>query len=400
MKHPLKCPNCDEYRYIEYEGVRFEDEKTDRGFGVSIPMFKCRACGQFESILPQEPFMKFMDEIMPSIHPGEFFDMPLKFIFSKLDSEKRFKQFDNLEFNYDPRDNYLIPGLYREWDDGYLTPVFFDKDLLLYYNNHPDYSVKLTSFSSGNIYYKGKSMFEWGFGINRNGKIFKWLGDLNKDFRSKKMKAHLKRFQASNIPSDHDVVSKFYLSQNPFSISDAFQTSDNESRLFYLLNKFSIQIKNDYGIELTKIDIDKLSDYYRSPILEDREQIFNAYLSLNKYLIENLQEEDLRNVLQKSGLNKNDFEQNGKKIGSLKLFTLLIGKVLGEDNPEEMISPLFVLNDLRQLHSHLSKSSFNEKYKSCKKRLNLSSKASDIVVFRALVSSIIVLFQKLVNNIE
>ena len=75
-------------------------------------------------------------------------------------------------------------------------------------------------------------MFERGFGINRYGKLFKWLGDLDRDFKEENMKPHLKRFQASNVPSDHEIVSKFYLSQNPFSPSDAFQSSDNETRLF------------------------------------------------------------------------------------------------------------------------------------------------------------------------
>lgn len=147
MKHPLKCSNCEEYRFIEYEGVRFEDPEQKKGFGVKIPFFVCKNCDQRESILPRDSFLKFRDEMLPSIKDGAFFDMPLKYIFSKLDSEKRYKQFDHLEFKYDPRDHYVIPGLYRDCDDGYLTPVFFDKDLLLYYNGHPDYSVKFTSFS-------------------------------------------------------------------------------------------------------------------------------------------------------------------------------------------------------------------------------------------------------------
>lgn len=260
MAHPLKCPKCGEYRFIEYEGIRFEDEDKKKGFSVKMPIFKCNSCGQFESILPQEQCVKFKDEMMPSIHEGEFFDMPLKYIFSKIDPDRRFKHFDHLQFEYDPRDNYLIPGLYREWDDGYLTPVFFDKDLLLYYNNHPDFSVKLTSFSGGEIYCKGEPMFEWGFGINRNGKIFKWLGDLDRDFKDESMKPHLKRFQASNVTSDHDIVSKFYLSQNPFSPSDAFQASDNETRLFRLKNDFNNQIKQDYGVEISKVDVEQLSE--------------------------------------------------------------------------------------------------------------------------------------------
>ena len=34
MEHPLKCPNCKTYRYIEYKGVRFEEAKKKKGFEV------------------------------------------------------------------------------------------------------------------------------------------------------------------------------------------------------------------------------------------------------------------------------------------------------------------------------------------------------------------------------
>jgi hypothetical protein len=286
MRHPLKCPKCGEFRYIEYEGVRFEDDKVKRGFGVKIPFFFCRSCGGRESILPEEQFLKFKADILPAINEGEFIDMSLKYIFSKLDPDRKFRHFDHLEFQYDPRDHYIIPGLYREWDDGYLTPVFFNRDLLLYYNGHPDYSVKLTSFSSGNIYFKGEAMFEHGFGINRNGKIFKWLGDLDKDFKDESMKSHLKRFQASNVPSDHDIASKFYLSESPFSPSDVFQSSDNETKLFSLKNDFNLEMQNKFGVEFTKVDIEQLAEYYKSPVMEDRDQIFSSYLSLNKYFVQ------------------------------------------------------------------------------------------------------------------
>ncbi|MEY2921557.1 MAG: hypothetical protein RL108_166 [Bacteroidota bacterium] len=398
MNHPLKCPNCSDYRYIEFEGVRFEDPKAKKGFDVKIPFFVCKTCGKRESILPLDRFLNFRDEMLPSIHEGEFFDMPLKYIFSKLDSEKRFKHFDHLDFQYDPRDNYIIPGLYREWDDGYLTPVFFDKDLLLYYNGHPDYTVKFTSFSSCNIYFKGESMFEWGFGINRYGKLFKWLGDLDKDFKDESMKSHLKRFQASNTPSEHEIVSKFYLSQNPFSPSDAFQSSDNEIRLFSLKNDFNKEIREKFGVELTKFDIVQLAEYFKPPILEEREQIFSAFLSLNKYFIENLHEQSLREILLKSGLKEEELQKEGKKLGTLKLFNLFIKYGLKKENAENMVSPLYVLNDLRQLHGHLSDTSFEKRYNSCKERLAIPLTSTDLDVFKTLVTSIILLYQSLIDK--
>ncbi|MGY6396173.1 hypothetical protein, partial [Vibrio parahaemolyticus] len=79
----------------------------------------------------------------------------------------------------------------------------------------------------------------------------------------------------SNVPSDHEVFSKFYLSQNPYSPNDAFQNSDNETRLFYLKNQFNSEIRDKFGIDLTKVDVTKLSEYYKPPIMEEREQVFS-----------------------------------------------------------------------------------------------------------------------------
>jgi len=395
MEHPLKCPNCSEYMYIEFHGTRFEE--GNKGFGVKLPVTKCRACGYRKCLVSKEQCLKFQDDIMPSIKEGKFHDVSLKYFFSKLDAEKRIPEYEHLGFTYDLCDYHLIPGLWREWDDYYLTPVFFDKDVLLYYNNHPDYSVQLDSFSSGNIYLKGESLFAWGFGINRSGKIFKWLGDLNDDFKSEKMKPHLKRFQASNIPSDHDIVSKFYFSQTPFSLTDAFQESDNENKLFELKNLFDEKMKSSFGVCISKLNIEDISDFYKHPILEERNQIFEAYLSLNKFLIENLQEAELRKFLLQAGIPPSELKKEGKKIGSLKLLGLAIIQLLKIQNSDEIIAPLFVLNDLRQLHGHLSKGSFTPKYLSCKNRLGANEGTGDFDFYEIVITALIQFYSQILT---
>lgn len=391
MKHPLQCPECGDFRYIEYIGIRFEEE--NKGFGVKLPSFQCKSCGQHNLRVPYDQLVKFKEDIMPTIDEGEFIDMELKFIFSKLDPQRKFTHYDHLDFDYDSRDYYVIPGLYRENDDGYLTPVFFDKDVLLYYNNHPDYSVKLYSFSSGNIYYKGEEMFKWGFGINRSGKIFMWLGDLSEDFEEDETKSHLKRFQASNVPSDHDLVSKFYFSQNPFSTKDAFQKSDNEYKLFRQKEEFEHRIKSKMQVNLSKLDIDAVLAYYKHPILDDRNQIFEAYLKLDKLLIENIEQTEIRKYLLANGLSKTDLEKDGKPFRSLKLFTVFIEGILKQENADEIVTPLFVLNDLRQLHGHLSNTSFDKRYASCKERLGSSNDVTDLDFFMVVVTSLIKMYQ-------
>lgn len=205
------------------------------------------------------------------------------------------------------------------------------------------------------------------------------------------MKLHLKRFQASNIESDHDVYSKFYLSQIPYSVEDAFQGSDNEYQIFKLKNAFDKVFKDEFSLEFSKLDIGSLSEYYKQPMIEERHQIFNAYGNLDKYLVENIRKNELKQVILRSGVSENEL----KDLGSLKLFEKFMEHVLKIQNFKIVISPLYVLNDLRQLQSHLAIDSFDKKYNSCKERLKLDSSASDFAVYYELNKKIIEMFETL-----
>ncbi|GGF49721.1 hypothetical protein GCM10011339_42890 [Echinicola rosea] len=47
-KHPLIYSNCEEYSFIEYEGVRFEDPEQKKGFEVKTLSQKvCKLKFQF-----------------------------------------------------------------------------------------------------------------------------------------------------------------------------------------------------------------------------------------------------------------------------------------------------------------------------------------------------------------
>lgn len=386
--NPLKCPDCSDYRSLVIKFVRFK--KDNKGVDYNVPFFECKNCGNSEPRNTLEQWEERAEKDRQELEDGKYVQMAFEY------ENKSFVHYDHLELKYDSSDYYLIPGLTSPGDDGFLTPVFFDKDLLLYYNGHPDYSVRLFSFSSGNIFFKGEPLFRWGFGINRNGKIFKWLGDLNEDFEEEEMKPHLKRFQASNIDSDHDIYSKFYLSQIPSSPSDAFQDSDNEYRLFSLKNSFEAQIVKEQGITLSKLDINNLSEYYRHPILEDRHQIFSSFLSLNKYLIENIQQDELKKSLKKNGKSKKDL----RELRSLKLFGLYLKDVLKIDEYSSTITPFYVLYDLRQLHGHLSEGSFEKSYTYCKERLGLDKSVSDFEVYKELVKKLIEMYEILIEKIN
>ena len=386
FKNPLICPDCNEYRYLSIEGARLE--KDNKKVGFKMPSLKCVNCGNVQHKYDLEYYESIAEKYFEKLKENEFTAFKFEY------EDKKFPQYDYLGFDYRSEDYYLIPGLERDFEIGFLTPVFFNKDLLLYYNSHPNYSVKLTSFSSGNIYLNGEPFLPYGFGINRNGLIFIWLGDLDKTFKDNKYTSDLQRFKASNTKSDGDIFSKFYLSQLPTSLEDAFQDADNETKIFKLFDKLNDLIFTKINIKISVINIDLLSEIYRPPILEDKIQIFNTYLSLNKYLIENLKTNELKKELIKSGVEKKKI----KSLGSLKTFEMFLEKVFLIKNISKYISPLYVLNDLRQLESHISSESSEDKYNFCKERLNLDISTSDFNVYLALIKEIMNFYNIIINE--
>ena len=59
--------------------------------------------------------------------------------------------FTQVTFIYDSDDYKYFPGLKREFDEGFLTPVFFNKEVLLKYDSSPTYRLSFASTTYGEI---------------------------------------------------------------------------------------------------------------------------------------------------------------------------------------------------------------------------------------------------------
>jgi len=212
---PLHCPNCKDYQFLIFKKMGFQEKV--RGVGYNLPFLECRNCNQTNSVIPKKEIDESAKKQLLEIKKG-YFHISIK------GENSKFENYDSFGFKYDGRDYFYLPGLWRSWNEGFLAPVFFNRDLLLYYNNHPDYRVVLDSFSNVRIERKNGSFPSRGLGINRNGNIFCWLGDLHKFFSEPENNNELHRFLASNIDSDHDVVSDYYFNQ----IEANWTESDNE----------------------------------------------------------------------------------------------------------------------------------------------------------------------------
>jgi hypothetical protein len=392
QKNPLRCPDCDNYRYLEFKGVRFPNES--KVIGMKIPVFKCINCNT------SVPVVLFPKLIIDNVEEVEkYYNDIAELQFKDLKEgemvalksaveDKTFQQFNTVGFKYDSRDYYHIPGLFREWNEGFLTPVFFNKELLLYYNSHSDFKVKFASTSRFHIITNsGDSIIRQGFGINRKGKIICWLGDLEEGLRGDENEFHRKLFLAFNIGSDHDIVSDYYFNQ----IEANFTSSDNETGIFNCRNQFDQEILDSLGYEMTQLDIENLIDEYRHPVINELGQIENSYVKLNSLLIESLNVRELKKALIEFGVEPDTI----KGLKGLKLFEKFIEYVMKIENASEIVSPLFVLYDLRLLAGHIKDSNYDTNYKSCKDRLQLEKGATDLDVHQHLCRNLIEMYKKL-----
>jgi|GEM_PF-6434800 len=392
-KNPLRCPICDEYRFLNIKGV-FSKEGTKK-VGMKIPFLDCKKCKTSISFAPhlnsnnqreeaKTYYKSIFKKELATLKPGEVCTLKSRF------EKKKFNHLDSLGFKYDSLDYYYIPGLISmfESDEGFLTPIYFDKKVLIYYNNLPDYKVVLSSFSRVHIVdSNGNYLIPHGFGINRNDKVICWLGDLNDEFSKPENEHHRKMFLAFNIDSDHDIVSDYYFNQ----IEANFMVSDNEHKIFDLRNEFDEKIQKEFGIVLTKINFQELINDYKHPIINERNQINLAYKKLHSMLNESLSIDNIKATLLKSGA----LEKEIKGLGGIKLFQLFIQKVLKNVNASQIVSPLFVLYDLRILGEHLMGSDSLERYNSCKERLEISQSSNDLEVFEKLIQELIKMYNLL-----
>ena len=151
-----------------------------------------------------------------------------------------------------------------------------------------------------------------------------------------------------------------------------------------------------FGFELREFQVELLESNYRFPVMDEKDQVFRAYVSLTKFIIETLDKKQLKKELLKCGLLKSEL----KDLGSLKLLSLFISKVLKYPDTEKLMTPLFVLNDFRVLESHFNNDSFDEKYQNYKERLGVAENTNYLNTFKRLIDSLVQSIETLINTLK
>jgi len=375
--HPQRiyCDNCGSNLDLSF--IDFEEEVSGVHITlIGLPALKCPKCDS--SYLPDRSRLSLIE-----LHKRA---TARKAEFVKVTRNKTAKNygFTDVPFQYDSDDYIYIPGLWRELDEGFLTPVFFKKDVLLKYDVHPSYRVAFASSTYGSI--RQGNDFDIPFGINRNGLLVMWLGDIaqlpeNEQFY----------LRSENVPSDHSIGSEFYDGQ----IECKFTDQTPEDQLFEQRSRLLEAGFSRFGRKIAHLEKEvlDLAISVRRPVVDTPAEQRNVADALNKVYLESFDNKALACILEAFG-------QDVTKLGSgrIKRLQKLTELLHPEDDIAVLMSPLYVLYDLRVAYSHLgSHEGQQEKLRFVKQRLKLSEGADFLCVYDALLPALKSAFERLAD---
>jgi hypothetical protein len=366
----LSCDDCT--GPLDLVFADFNEDVSRVNISISgLPYLRCVSCGKDH--LPDNSrfaIIKLHEEGVARSSP--------RVNVTRRESDQRFS-FTHIDFLYSADDYRYIPGLERPWDQGFLTPVFFNKAVLLKYDASPDYEVKFASTTYGTIY--GKD-FYISFGINKNGKVIMWLEDLAKLPESEQY-----YLRSENVPSDHSIASEFYDGQIGVQFTD--RTAEDE--LFGLRSEFIAAISGKLGAKIAHLDdeVINVAVRFNPPLLDTPKERRHVADTLNKIYIESLDNAALGRAIASQG-------GDPGSLGTLKRLQMVLETLAPVAGIPSLMSPLFVLYDFRVAASHLtSEKTATEMMKKVTDRLALAEGSDLQMIYARLIEELLKSFKTL-----
>lgn len=274
----------------------------------------------------------------------------------------------NVRFRYSVDDLEFIPGLKqgRPESDLYYIPVFFDKKVLLKYMVRNEYTINYFR-SGGEIRLLDGSTLEYG--INKSGKMFCWLGDLDK------MPEREQHYLLSeNIESDHDVSSGLY---------DKLQKKSHpgntlEQNLLKSILGFSDAVEKIYGVRPYKFDIGEVERLGRISRPVVWEIVMLTVNDLAKICVEAIDSDMLSNKLQL---------QREERHDRIMLLQKWFKKNAGLKGSQTMV-PLYALRAWRNSLDHRTDNEHQKKLEHWCRMLNLTDSGNAELLYDRIVSKL------------
>lgn len=266
--------------------------------------------------------------------------------------------------------------------DGYLTPVYFNKQVLIRYLYDSRFYCDFASETYGTI---GNDDFSISFGINKNGSVIMWIGDIMHNIPQKEQFYLL----VENIDPEGDANSEFYEAQ----INAEFTEPPLEIKTLNAVEKLNSAFESKFSCFLYKErSIEERIDEarrYKRILMNDTDDFKRFITELNEIINESTNNAALRTLLRSKGV---DFEKGSK---GNKLLEKVYTSVLSDNN--NLIAPFFFLYDLRLWAAHTGK---DDVLDDVTNNLGLSKDSEFKEVLDALLTSILQSSEKLVELIN
>jgi len=352
----------------EISGVRIQID--------GLPILQCPACSKHH--LPDLSRLALIDCHKRATQAGSS-------VFTCVRKKRTddFK-FAKVLFQYDSDDYFYIPGLYRPFNVGFLTPVFFKREVLLKYDNSPSYRVQFASTTYGTIY-TGEEYIS--FGINKNGLVVMWLGDI-----AKMPEPEQYYLRSENVPSDHSIGSEFYEGQ----IECVFTEISREDRLFKARSAFIEANVKRFAKKIGHLDdeVMSLALAFNGPVVDTEKERHHVADTLNKIYIESFDNAALGHVLKSLG-------GDPKSLGSLKRLQGVLERALPGEDINSLLSPLYVLYDLRVAYSHLTSTEKQcQVFQTVVDRLGIDASVNLTELYSCVIESLIPMFERLAELVD
>lgn len=342
-----------------------------------LPMLECSACDL--RVLPDRSRLSVMRAHDEATKAGQV-------VFKcKRNKIKEDFGFTDVPFDYDPDDYHYYPGLVRPWDEGFLTPVFFNRQVLTKYDADPRYIIEFASPTYGLIRFEDQ--FSFAFGINRNGHLIMWLGDI-----AKLPKPEQYYLMSENRPSDHCLGSEFYDAQIECKFTDPTQ----ENLLFAARSTFLIAAFKRWGEKIAHLDTEVRdeAERLRRPVHDTVAQRRSVSDTLNKIHLESLDNGQLAAILAAGKV-------ASAGTGTIKRLQALLASVGDAQTVNELMSPFYTLYDFRVACAHLGSAEGSAgKMKTVTDRLEIAENADLQTLYDVLLAAMTASYTALTKILE
>lgn len=379
-RQTLHC-SCGDWLKLEYKSV----DQTIEGIHIvsdEMPILVCTTCKKEFQPDWTKGFLRYIVDESKKKGTIEFRGNR-----KKERSSMRYDFCNEANFKYDANDRKFIPGLESGFaKEGFFTPIFFNRKVLHKYIEFDEYRVEIAGNTYGTIYHDD---WDLSFGINRNGKLFVWLGDLD-EIPVKEQQYLL----SENIESDHDVGSEFYAAQREAEFAEL----SNENKLLKERLAFEQACNGKFSLKIFQYEkdiYDILEDLVR-PVNWNDKGVIHVINCLNKVCVESINKEDLRNEISQLD---SDFKTND--LGGMKLLEKWISHIASKLDEKETMKPFFVLYDFRIVLDHeMSPEEEEKKLDYCYERLGINDSRNFEMLYDRLIEELTTSYSELVKTLK